>query len=125
VPLDPRKIQHLLGLVARSFQGRERTVVAVRLSGGHYSYIPLQVIMRPQRIIDPQLYDVAGRPPEQAADTLMIAPAGSDFSGVVYIADTTDPGAVATAPKYELIEVLPVGIVPGGTHLRILLRRLR
>ena len=29
------------------------------------------------------------------------------------------------AQKYEIIEVLPVGIVPGGSHLRVLCRRLR
>ena len=29
------------------------------------------------------------------------------------------------APKYEIIEALPVGIIPGGSYIRVLLRRLR
>ncbi len=29
------------------------------------------------------------------------------------------------APKYEIIEALPVGIIPGGSNIRVLLRRLR
>jgi len=58
---------------------------------------------------------------------LMIAPPGTSFTGVVYIADTTTAtsSAVAAAPKYEIIEALPVGIIPGGSHIRALLRRLR
>ena len=52
---------------------------------------------------------------------------GTNFTGVVYIADTVTAtsGAVAAAQKYEVIEVLPVGMAPGGSHMRALLRRLR
>ena len=60
-------------------------------------------------------------------DTQMGAPLGTNFTGAVYIADTVTPtaAAVAGAPRYEMVEVLPVGIVPGGSHLRVLLRRMR
>ncbi len=127
MPLDARKAQHILQLITRSFSGRQRTVVAVTLAGGSYSYNTLQVIMRPEEISDPQIYDAAGLAPLHAADMQMIAPLGTNFAGVVYIADTSTPtaAAVAAAPKYEIIEALPVGMVPGGSHLRVLLRRLR
>lgn len=128
MPLDnPRKIQHIKDVTARSFQGRQRTVVIVYLAAGVYSYSALQVIMRPEQVIDPQIYDASGHAPLTNADMLMVAPLGTNFSGAVYIADTStaSSAAVAGAPKYEIIEVLPVGIDPGGSHLRVLLRRLR
>jgi len=127
MPLDSRKTQHILNVVAKTFAGRQRTVVVVYLSGGAYSYSALSVIMRPEEILDPQIYDASGQSPQRAADMLMIAPLGTNFTGAVYVADTTTPTApaVAAAPKYEIIEALPVGIVPGGSHVRILLRRMR
>lgn len=62
-----------------------------------------------------------------SADLQIIAPLGSNFTRVIYIADTPvgNAGNVATAQKYEIIEVLPVGIVPDGSHLRVLCKRLR
>lgn len=127
MPLDARKAQHALQVVARSFTSRQRTVVAVTLASGSYSYSTLLVIMRPQQIVDPQLYDVSKLAAPATVDMMMIAPIGTSFTGVVYIADTTTAtaSAVASAPKYEILEVLPVGIVPGGSHLHVLLRRLR
>lgn len=127
MPLDSRKTQHILSVVPKTFAGRQRTVVLVSLAGGAYSYTTIQVIMRPEEIIDPQIYDAGGSQPPLTADMLMIAPLGTSFTGVVYVADTSTPttAAVAAAPKYEIIEALPVGIVPGGSHIRVLLRRLR
>lgn len=127
MPLDTRKIQHVLQVVARSFSGRQRTVVIVSLASGVYSYTAIQAIMRPQQVNDPQVLSTEGRPLPHNADTLMIAPLGTNFTGAVYIADTSTAtaSAVASAPKYEIAEVLPAGIVPGGTHLRVALRRLR
>jgi hypothetical protein len=128
MPLDnPRKIQHVKDVTARSFQGRQRAVVFVYLAAGAYSYSAVQVIMRPEQVIDPQIYDASGHAPLTNADMLMIAPLGTNFTGVVYVADTPTPTAlaVAAALKYEVIEMLPVGVIPGGSHLRALLRRLR
>jgi hypothetical protein len=127
MPLDSRKTQHILSVVPKTFAGRQRTVVLVSLAGGAYSYTTIQVIMRPEEIIDPQIYDAGGSQPPRTADMLMIAPLGTSFAGVVYVADTPTPTttAVAAAPKYEVIEALPVGIIPGGSHIRVLLRRLR
>jgi hypothetical protein len=128
MPLDnPRKIQHIKDVTTRSFQGRQRTVVVVYLAAGVYSYNAVQVIMRAEQVIDPQIYDASGHAPLTNADMLMVAPLGTNFTGAVYVADTTTAtaGAVAAAPKYEIIEVLPVGIIPGGSHVRVLLRRLR
>jgi hypothetical protein len=127
MPLDARKTQHILNVVPKTFAGRQRTVVFVTLAGGAYSYSAVQVIMRPEEVIDPQIYDASGQAPLRTIDMLMIAPLGTNFTGVVYVADTTTAtsSAVAAAPKYEIIEALPAGVVPGGTHVRALLRRLR
>ncbi len=127
MPLDARKEQHMLQVLPRTFAGRQRTVVIVYLANGSYSYSTVQVIMRPEQIIDPQIYDASGMAPLHNADMLMVAPLGTSFTGAVYVADTATPtaAAVSAAPKYEIIEALPVGIVIGGTHLRVLLRRLR
>lgn len=127
MPLDTRKAQHLLQVVTQSFAGRQRTVVTVTLANGSYNYNTIPVIMRPQQVVDPQVYDVSTLAAPATVDMVMIAPLGTNFVGVVYVADTTIATAtsVANAPKYEIIEALPVGILPGGTHLRVLLRRFR
>ena len=127
MPLDARKAQHLLQVVARTFAGRQRTVVVVYLLSGSYSYATMQVIMRSEQAIDPQVLDSKGRALPHDADTWLIAPLGSNFTGAVYIADTTSAtaSAVASAVKYEIVEVLPLGMIPGGSHIRVALRRLR
>ena len=128
MPLDnSRKIQHILTVTNRSFSGRQRTVVFVTLASGVYAYTAVQVIMRPEQILDPQIEDASGHAPVSNADMLLVAPLGTSFNGVVYIADTptATATAVAAALKYEVIEALPVGIIPGGSHIRALLRRLR
>ena len=126
MPLDARKAQHLLQVVTRSFAGRQRTVVVVALVSGSYTYTAIQVIMRPQRVVDAQVYDPTGQSAPQSADMLMIAPLTTNFTGAVYIADTTiaSLSGVTSAPKYEIAEVIPAGILPGGTHLRVSLRRM-
>lgn len=128
MPLDnQRKINHLLAVVNRSFAGRSRTVVFVYETAGIYTYTAVSAIMRPEQIVDPQIYDPSGKNPGLVADMQLVAPLGTNFVGVVYVADTptATAAAVAAAPKYELIEALPVGIVPGGSHVRALLRRFR
>ena len=124
MPLDARKAQHLLQAVTRSFVGRQRTVVVVALVGGSYTYTAIQVIMRPQHVVDAQVYDPSGQSDSQSSDMLMIAPLTTNFIGAVYVADTTvaSLSGVTSAPKYEIAEVIPVGILPGGTHLRVSLR---
>jgi hypothetical protein len=127
MPLDPRKIQHIQNVTNLSFANRQRTVVLVTLSGGTYSYTTLLAIMRPLQALNPQVVDVGSEPPLRSPDMLMQAPAGINFAGVVYIADTPTPTApaVAAAAKYEILEALPTGLAPGGSHIRVLLRRLR
>ena len=58
---------------------------------------------------------------------LLVAPITTNFTGVVMIADTATATAagVAAALKYEIIEAKPAGIVPGGTHYIVKLRRFR
>ena len=87
----------------------------------------MQVIFRPMQIIDPQIPDKSGAKPTVQADVILIAPLGTNFSGLAFIADTstTTAVAVAAAKKYEVIEALPLGMVPGGSHIRAILRRLR
>ncbi len=127
MPLDPRKIQHIQTVTAASFANRQRVVVLVTLSGGLYSYTTLLAIMRPLQTLNPRIIDTSADPPLHAPDMLMQAPAGTSFTGVVYVADTPTPGlaAVAAAAKYEIVEALAVGLAPGGSHIRVLLRRLR
>ena len=127
MPLDTRKAQHLLQVVTRSFAGRQRTVVVVALVSSSYTYTAIQVIMRPLRVVDPQVYDPSGQSTPRVADMLMIAPLATNFTGTVYVADTTlaSLSGVTSAPKYEIVEVLPAGMLPGGTHIRVSLRRLR
>lgn len=127
MPLDARKSLHLLQIVARSFSGRQRTVVIVYQASGSYSYSAVQVIMRPQRVVDPQVYNPGGQAEPRNFDTVMIAPISLNVSGIIYVADTVTAtaAAVAAAPKYEIVEILPAGLIPGGSHWRISLRRLR
>jgi hypothetical protein len=127
MPLDARKAQHILQVVARSFATRQRTVVVVYMASGSYSYVAVQGIMRSIQVVDPQIVDASGQALPRGADTMLIAPLATSFTGAVFVADTTSAtsGAVAAAPKYEIVEVLPVGIIPGGSHLRVALRRMR
>jgi hypothetical protein len=128
MPLDSQnKINHIQAAVLRTFTGRQKTVVFVYQSSGTYSYVAVQAIFRPQTLIDPQIPDQAGGQPRQLFDMLMVVPINTNFTGVVYVADTptATSGAVASANKYEVIEALPVGIVPGGTHIVAKLRRFR
>lgn len=127
MPLDARKIQHIQNVTNTSFVQRQRTVVLVILSGGIYSYSTLLAIMRPLQILNPQIVDTSADLSLRAPDMLMQAPLGTNLAGVVYVADTATPSAaaVAVAAKYEILEALPVGLAPGGSHLRVLLRRLR
>jgi hypothetical protein len=127
MPLDSRKSTHIFTVTNRSYNSRQKTVVFVYLTSGSYTYIPISVVMRPHNIIDPEIPDIAGGPPKIPADMVMVAPIGTNFTGVVMVADTTTATAsgVAAAKKYQIIEALTVGMVPTGTHIRALLRRLR
>jgi hypothetical protein len=61
------------------------------------------------------------------ADALMIVPISISMTGVSYVAytDVATALSVQNAEKYEVIESVPTGIVPGGTHWAVSLRRLR
>ena len=130
MPLDSAlKIAHIQAAILRAFQGRQRMVVFVYQNTGGlgYSYVTVMAIMRPQSVIEPEIPNVAGAPPRPQFDMLLVAPLGTNFTGVVLVADTSTAtaNAVAAAPKYEIIAVVPQGIVPGGTHLVAQLRRFR
>lgn len=125
--LDARKSAHIQSTIAKTFSGRQKIVTFVYQSSGSYTYSATSVIFRPQKIIDPQIPDMGGAQPKLESDMIMIAPLGTSFTGLVFVADTptATSTAVQAAAKYEVIEALPVGIIPGGTHIRALLRRLR
>jgi flavoprotein len=129
MPLDTNKIAHILAVVLKTFTGRQKTVVFVyqNAGGGGYTYTAVAVIFRPQEVIEPEIPNIAGSAPKQQFDMLMVAPIGTNFTGVVMVADTVTAtaGAVAAAQKYEIIEAVPVGIVPSGTHIIAKLRRFR
>lgn len=127
MPLDSRKTAHIQNVVPKTWAGRTKTVVFVYNSAGSYSYVAQTVIFRPQEVIDPQIPALGGGPPGVPADMVMIAALSISFTGVVFVADTgtATSAAVAAAQKYEIIQAVPTGIVPGGTHYRVDLRRMR
>ena len=127
MPLDANKITHIQSVIQKTWNSRQKTVVFVYQASGTYTYTTVQVIFRPQLIIDPEISDTLGASPRPQFDLLMIAPLSTSFSGVVLVADTTSAtaSAVAAAQKYAVIEALPTGIVPGGTHFVAKLRRFR
>lgn len=127
MPLDSNKIAHIQSVILKSFAGRQKTVVFVYQIAGVYTYATAQVIFRPQTITDPEIPDSSGSAPRPAFDLLMIAPINTSFSGVVFVADTTtaNASAIAAAPKYAVVEALPIGIIPGGTHIAAKMRRFR
>lgn len=127
MPLDPRKILHIQQVTDATFANRQRAVVLVILNSGVYSYVMLLAIIRPLQMLNPQVAENASSDPLRFPDMLMQAPQGTDLTGVVYVADTATPtaAAVADAAKYEILEALPAGMAPAGSHLRVLLRRLR
>ena len=96
-------------------------------SGGTRSYSAVSVIFRPLAEPDPTVADADGHAPGRGADTVMVAPMTLSLTGVIFVADTPTATslAVASAPKYEIVEMLPAGMLPGGTHQRVLRRRLR
>jgi hypothetical protein len=127
MPLDANKIAHIQTVIQKIFAARQKTVVFVYQVGGTYTYTAVSVIFRPQMIIEPEIPDASGAPPKPQFDLLVVAPITTNFSGVVLIADTAtaSAGAVAAAAKYAVVEALPSGIVPGGTHIVAKLRRFR
>jgi hypothetical protein len=129
MPLDVNKIAHIRSVWQRRMQGRMQTVVFVRLAsgGGSTIFTTVQVILRSQAVIDPEVPDASRWSLGKPADTLLVAPITTDFTGVVMVADTAvaTVAGVAAARKYEVIEVRPAGIVPGGTHYVARLRRFR
>src|SRR5262249_7486323 len=106
MPLSAAKLSHIQTVIQKSWTSRQKTVVFVTLASGIYSYTAVSVIFRPQQVIDPQILSTSGGKPVPQFDMMLIAPLGTSFAGVVYIADTSTAtsGAVVAAPKYEVIE---------------------
>lgn len=129
MPLDSNKIAHIQSLYSSSkiWAQRQKTVVLVILASGVYSYSTLLCVFRPLDVVDPEIPDISDAAPKQKYDMLMQAPISTNFTGVQYVADTTTAtsGAVASAAKYQIIEAIPVGIIPGGTRINCYLRRWR
>src|SRR5579884_3031452 len=127
MPLNASKLAHIQTVIQKAWASRQKTVVFVMLSGGTYSYTAVSVIFRPQQVINPQILATSGGKPLPQFDMMLIAPLGTNFQVVFYVSDTATATSVAvvSVQKYEVIEVLPVGMAPGGSHMRVLLRRLR
>jgi hypothetical protein len=128
MPLDSQnKINHIFSVIARSYTGRTQVVTFVSLVSGTWTYTTQTVIFRRQDVYDLEQPDITGTTPTLKADALMIVPISVDMTGVVYVAytDTATADSVETAEKYGCIEIVPTGIVPGGTHWIVNLRRLR
>ena len=124
MPLDARKATHIQNVFTRSLAGRQKTVVFVTQNGSGYSYSPVNVIFRPHEVINFELPDKAAQAPRQSWDALIVASITTSFVGVVCIADTpiANASAVQNARKYQVIEAIPVGILPGGTRIHAYLR---
>ncbi len=128
MPLDSSlKQNHVYAMVKKSWVGRQQAVVFVSLVSGSWTYTAQNVIFRKQQVIDPEIPDTSGEAPRMKADALMIVDIAISMVGVVYVAytATATAGAVQNAEKYEIIEQIPTGIVPGGTHWVCNLRRMR
>lgn len=127
MPLDTRKLQHMLQVQARSFAGRQRTLVVVALVAGSYTCTPVQGIFKLLENSEPTVLRADGDVLSREIDALLIVPAGTLMTGAVYIADTSSPtsGAVSAAAKYEPLTVLPARGGASNSHLLITLRRLR
>ncbi|GCE28800.1 hypothetical protein KDA_42840 [Dictyobacter alpinus] len=126
MPLDSRKIEHIQSILTRSWGGRKQTVVFVYQNGSGYSYQAIEVLWRPRERVDWQIQNKAGAEPQRDYDTLLQAPLGTSFNGVVLIADTTtaSASAVQAARKYQVIEAIPIGMPVGGTRIHAYLRHL-
>lgn len=126
MPLDDHKARHIRNVVARSFVGRQRTVTVVYRTADGYSYSTIQAILRPLDTHPPTIPDRSGNTSTRKADAWLIAPLDTDLDGAICIAvtATATAEAVAGALKYEIIDSLPAGLLPDGSHLRVSLRRL-
>jgi hypothetical protein len=124
MPLDARKATHVQNVFTRSLAGRQKTVVFVTQNGSGYSYSAVNVIFRLHEVINFELPDKAAQSPRQSWDALIVASITTSFVGVVCIADTpiANASAVQNARKYQVIEAIPVGILPGGTRMHAYLR---
>lgn len=128
MPLDSQnKINHIQAMVQKTWQGRQQQITFVYNSSGTWSYVLQNVIFRRQEVIDPAQPDISGGAPKIKADAVMIVPISVSMIGLVYVAYTNVATAlsVSTAEKYECVEITPRGIVPGGTHWEVSLRRFR
>jgi hypothetical protein len=126
MPLDTRKAIHIQDVSARSLAGRQKNVVFVTQNGSSYSYSAVNVVFRPQEVIDLEVPDKTAHTPRQSCDALIVAAMTTSFAGVVCIADTpiATASAVQNARKYQIIEAMPVGMLPGGTRMHVYLRHL-
>jgi hypothetical protein len=128
MPLDSAlKIAHVQAMVRKAWTGRQQVVVFVSLVSGVWTYTAQTVIFRRQEVVDPEIPDLSGGAPKMKGDALMIVDIAISMVGVVYVAytATATSGAVQNADKYEIIESTPTGIIPGGTHYVVDLRRWR
>ena len=126
MPLDSHKASHIQNVLARAFSGRQKTVVFVTQNGSGYSYTAVNVIFRPQDVVDLELPGKDALPQRPRCDALIVADISTSFVGVVCVADTpiATASAVQNARKYQVIGAVPIGILPGGTSIHAYLRHL-
>jgi len=127
MPLDSLKISHIQAVIARTYTSRTKSVVFVYQSGSSFSYTATTVIFRAQKVLDPEIPDITGSQPRQEYDTVMVVPIAVTMTGLVMVADTTTAtsGSVASAEKFEPVDVLKTGIIPSGSKYVVKLRRYR
>ncbi|GCF11207.1 hypothetical protein [Dictyobacter arantiisoli] len=124
MPLDARKLDHLKVVSARTWMGRQKTMMFVTQSSNTFSAVPCTVLFRSQTLLDLEIPNRNGLPAHQRYDALLVAPMTTNFAGVAYIADTASstPAAILGARKYQVLETVPGGMLPGGTHITAYLR---
>jgi hypothetical protein len=126
MPIDSQlKANHIQALVRKTWLGRQQVVTFVSLVSGSWTYTAQSVIFRRQEVIDPEIPDTSGGAPRMRGDALMIVDIAISMTGVVYVALTSTATALAVsqAQKFEVINATPTGIIPGGTHYQVNLRR--
>jgi hypothetical protein len=118
VPLDPRKIARIAANRTKIRQGRTETVTLV-LPGTVTKTYPAVVVETGH--VGPGVSTRSGEVVRRPWDALFSFPPrdpltypaiDADLAAAVYIARTADPAALATARKYQVLEVLPMGLDP-------------
>ena len=134
MPLDTRKIAHAAALRGRIRAGRTETIVLVAAGNGTTG---TQVVTGtvwhdrhdagPTPVAHALVPGVTGRTTGGATSwdaTVELPGTVSLPTDLRYVARATSVGAVATSPRYAVVDVIRAGLGAGGDRWHLRLRRL-